>query len=516
MRFSKFHWNNFLESTRGQVWIKLFSGLQKKYVEEDKLLRRFMESMWKASGLSQDRFRVKKEINDVLKTIDQLKQAEKKGLLPKKIKNKKEASTYFQLITGLNSSDLNDNDSEDLFYVNDIPRLSVALFLRYPEYFFPYYFHSDFYELKKIFEEFGIFFPPVPPKEDHDARFNYYFELCQSLYKFSKDFDFSHASVPVFLYGFAPLTLDLQLLKIKDLPKPSRAWFVGGGVKNNGDFEFLDKINMHSQTFWQGSKETQEGDIIVLYCLAPRSYIHSIWRAIRPGTIEPFFHYYNIIKIGYPQLVKPLKFTEMKADHILCDMPLVKGNMQGINGKQISKKFYDRIIFLLKKKGTKFINPPKLAEVEDKTIRVKTERDVEKYHLEPLLEKLGFKSTDWERQVKLRFGRSERGIPDYLLLTKHESLPIRSVHAKWVWEAKLSITSDRQLHQDFQQACSYAKQVGACGVGLISKEGVWLGLKNDNYTLKTTQHWSIQQLKKNNHLTEVKELASKSVIEKLT
>lgn len=64
------------------------------------------------------------------------------------------------------------------------------------------------------------------------------------------------------------------------MPQPKKAFFVGDGINNNGDFEYLDKANDNTVYNWQGNPDTQPGDIIVMYCLSPRSYIHSIWRAV--------------------------------------------------------------------------------------------------------------------------------------------------------------------------------------------------------------------------------------------
>lgn|GEM_PF-6541460 len=58
---------------------------------------------------------------------------------------------------------------------------------------------------------------------------------------------------------------------------------------------------------------------------------------------------------------------------------------------------------------------PKLENIEIQTIEIKNERDVEIYLLEPLLEKLGYSQQDWKRQLKVRMGRREKIIPDYVI-----------------------------------------------------------------------------------------------------
>jgi hypothetical protein len=135
------------------------------------------------------------------------------GLLNEAVKNNQlpgdplnswgEAEAYFRDGVGQlcywdeTTNGANGEPTEYLFEASDIPRLSVALYCLQPHFFFPYYFYPQFYVLQHIFDEFGIFMPPVPPKYNHDARFSYYFELCHSLY----DFRQRYGSLPDHLAG---------------------------------------------------------------------------------------------------------------------------------------------------------------------------------------------------------------------------------------------------------------------------------------------------------------------------
>lgn len=174
-------------------------------------------------------------------------------------------------------------------------------------------------------------------------------------------------------------------------------------------------------------------------------------------------------------------------------MPLVKQNMQGINGRHIEKRFYDRILVLLKAKGMNIDKLPRLEESKTKLPTLRNEQDVEKHLLEPLLSKLDYSRGDWEQQIKVKVGRREKAIPDYVILPTREGTS-NQVRAAWVWEAKLSIASHKQLQQDFEQAVSYARLLDANGVGLISKEGIWVCTKQEGYSLQKARHWSWQAL----------------------
>ena len=92
--------------------------------------------------------------------------------------------------------------------------------------------------------------------------------------------------------------------------------------------------------------------------------MHSFWRALRFGAVEPFRFFYNTIWIGYPRLVTPIPLSEMRSDAVLSQMPLVKGNMQGINGRPIKKPFYDRLLSIVGAKGADFSAFPRLENVE--------------------------------------------------------------------------------------------------------------------------------------------------------
>ena len=516
MKFSSFLWQNFVESSQGQEWIAFFQDLGTRYEHSDIQLCRFIEH-WAASGMMEDRVTVAEEIEQVSGVRDLLADAIRRGWLPSGILHTlDDAEAYFRegvsLLSWTDESAGNPEDNkEQMFLPFHIPALSVALYCLHPRFFFPYYFYPRFYALKQIFDDFGIFLPPVPPRNDLDGRFFYYLELCRSIHHFAAQHGIPGELAPAFLYGFAPQALQLDDALPAELPPPRRAWFVGGGVNQNGDFEYLDKVTPSSQTIWQGNPDTQPGDIVVMYCLAPRSYVHSFWRALRFGAVEPFRYFYNTIWIGQPKLVAPVSLKEMRNDPVLSAMPLVKGNMQGVNGRVITKAYYDRLLALLREKGTDTSVLPQLDKVEIEDVNLGNERDVELHLLEPLLAEIGFQPSDWIRQMKLRVGRSEKAIPDYVLLPV-ERREDHAPRAAWVWEAKFSIRSHQQLRKDFEQATSYARLVGALGVSLLSREGLWLSLRQDDYALAKAKHWSIAQIRTPDNIADIRAISGRRKI----
>lgn len=510
MKFNSFHWNNFLESSAGRASVAFFDGLNERYAGHDPELRQFLQR-WSDAGLGGDLREPDQLIAGVLDALAILTEADRLELLPTDALNSIAAARrLFEAISGLAVGEDGSTAVEPLFAVGDIPALSAALYCLHPDYFFPYYFFPRFHCLTAICNEFGIYLPPVPAKRALDERFMYYGELCASMLDFAAQHSMDPRMIPSFLYDYAPNVLQLDDNEIPpELPVARRAWFVGGGIHANGDFEYLDRIDASAKTFWQGNKDTLPGDIVVMYCLAPRSSVHSVWRALRNGTTEPFRHFYNTIWIGAPQVVPPLTLKELRDDPVLSEMPLVRQNMQGINGRRIEKRYFDRLVTLWTDRGIDRKLLPLLEGIDLDLEELKTERDVERQILEPLLHELGFEVSDWQRQVKVRFGRTDRGIPDYVVFPRVNN---GRATASWVWEAKYSIDNHRQLERDFEQAVSYARVLGANGACLLSREGLWVGLKEHDYSLKRGGHWPRARLEHPDGISELRSMLGRRAL----
>jgi hypothetical protein len=491
MIFNNFLWNNFKESQYGQQIILFFLNYKENIfqIKNIDLYNKIYDSL---NYDTREKIDFENHFESIKLFCDEINMS----LSPDDISE----ITTIETAENLYNSMIDENNDIQ-FEVDDIPFLSECLYILYPEFFFPYYFRRYYHHLISIFNEFGIYLPPAPNKNDTKKRMFHYFELCKSLYEFRKNNKMNCYELPGFLYGFA--TGVVKKYEITDvLPEPRNAYFVGGGKNNNGDFEYLDEVNENTITYWNGNRDTQPGDIIVMYCLTPRSYIHSIWRAVTPGSFDPFFTYYGTIYIGKPLFVKPISIDEIRNDKILSELPLVKGNMQGINGRIIPKIYYDRIIELLKEKGENVLLLPKLTDNGIQNIDLKNEKDVEKYLLEPLLNKLGFSEKNWKQQFKLRMGRGEKVFPDYVIFPKEER---NNESGYWIWEAKYSITNSKQLKEDFGQAKSYALRLNCKGLGLISREGVWLSVPD--YSFEKIKFWSWKQLSEHYYFSEIFNIA---------
>ncbi|MCP4599991.1 MAG: hypothetical protein GY847_05540 [Proteobacteria bacterium] len=375
---------------------------------------------------------------------------------------------------------------------DDLHIVSFGLYKAHPEYFIPYVFMCHFFRLSQIFDTFDIVLPKIPVKRDINSRRFYYWNLCRALYEFRQVHGLSPEELCAFLYDFGP-NFQEGFLRA-DLPEATRAFMVGA---HRGNWSFIDDVDSDSISHWQGSPETVPGDIVLMYCLAPRSHIHSVWRAISTGFIDPFFHYYNSIWIGRPTRVEGPDWATFKTDPVLSEWSAVKQNLQGINGRALSESQYNQFLSLMNQEGL-----PRLMEMEQFTIHtIQNEREVELYLLEPLLERLGYSSNNWVRQMPLRFGRGERIYPDYVIGAKAKKKGEET--GEFIWEAKYRISNRQQLRAAFMQANSYARHLNARGLGLVALEGVWVATETSGMTFERLEHYTWAELATNDGLRKL-------------
>ena len=342
-------------------------------------------------------------------------------------------------------------------------------------------FISRFQLLTNIADTFDIELPVVPLKRYKKERVKYYWQLCKVFNAFQIENELTHYEFCAFLYDFAPKYLSQSETTVIELPQPSQVWLVGGD-KYGVDFEFLDNPNPGVTSHWQGNEDTKRGDIVIMYCLAPRSCIHSIWRATADGIADPFFHFYSNIYIGEGQKVEPIHLKELKSDSYFSTHPLVRKNLQGVNGYQFNSADYDTLLKLLKSKGDKNHLPQLFSYSFTPNKLLLNERDVELMLIEPLILRLGFSSTDWVRQLSLRMGRGERNYPDYAFISKTEK---GFEAAKMLIEAKFWIKTNRELEETFKQTWSYALRLEATTLIIADKDAVWIYKKENGAFVRT-------------------------------
>ena len=357
------------------------------------------------------------------------------------------------------------------YFISALPWNTTIRAMMDPEYFVPYYFQYHFNVLEIIAEQFDIQLPTIPAKKDYEGRFYYYGDICKALNTFRKENDLSPYELCAFLYDFAPNYIGgMDCYIIKDLPEPRGAFFIGGSEKDVGLPDDPSAI-----TIWQCNEDTRAGDMILMYFRTPDSAIDSVWRACSVGFIDPFFYYYRCTYIGRRTKINRVSQHMMKAEPLISKMPIIKKNMQGINGVELLPSEYNRLMDLAHstlfhfqyEEGSNFGTIAREKDVEDKMIK-------------PLLGKLGYTERDYTQQLYIEIGNHNHAlIPDFVLL------PNRSTgHASAfaIVEAKKTIPNEKFLEETKTQARSYANLLKTRYSIIAAKEKVWVTSEKDDYS----------------------------------
>ncbi|MBX9733692.1 MAG: type I restriction enzyme HsdR N-terminal domain-containing protein [Chitinophagaceae bacterium] len=464
MKLNKFLWNNYKETEQGKKAIELFTN----GTTIDILLTYFKDDV----------------SQDTIDFIDDLTDFSYSPKPPQEL-TKESAENLFNEIVKNGFSIKKENEEIEEFkpdrfnFLHIILTISTWLYYKYPDFFKPYFYISKFQLLTQIADTFSIELPEVPLKRYKEERIRYYWKLCEVFQKFQSENEMTAFEFCAFLYDFAPNYINQTQVQETELPQATQVWLVGGDQGGN-DFEFLDNYQVGNTSFWQGNVDTKRGDIIIMYCLSPRSCIHSIWRATKDGIADPFFHYYSSIYISEGIKVEPISINELKSDAYFSKHPLVRKNLQGVSGYSFTSEDYNRLLHLVEKKGTKINLLPQLySPTFSSNGNLEIERDVEIQLIEPLLKELGYTEKHWERQLTVRMGRGERNFPDYAFLTnKEKNYEIASM----LIEAKFWIKNNKELEETFKQVYSYGLRLSAKFLVIADKDAIWIYEKyNDSF-----------------------------------
>ena len=497
MRFNKYIWDLYKESTEGKKNIKKWDSLSdvfsEKYSKECDLSE--IELLQKNKL---DKYIIDAKVNWNCLLRDSFL---KSGITVDSAYNCYEKWIHDGIF--LDNFEILNKDNYQI-WTTEINTFSQILYSVFPDYFFPYMLDCEFLKFQKICNEFDIPIPEVPKKKDWEQRATYYIDLCEALLEFRKQFSFNPAELCAFLYDFAPQVL-LEL-EDNELPNPSKVWFVGG---NKDNFEFLDNAKPDDRDYWQGNLDAQRGNIVVMYCLTPRSYIHSIWRIFGNGFADPFFYYYSTVCItNQIKLDVHITQKDLEKNALWAKNPLLKKNLQGLNGYPIKYEEYIELLSLLKSKGQNIeklptIKPSSKIETED----LKDEREVEIKLIEPFLELLKYKTSDWIRQMSVKMGRGERNYPDYCFGAN----PTRGEEtAKMILESKYEIKTKKDLQAAYFQAKSYALRLQAEKFVVAAKEGIWIFQpKNNNYRFEDYFHCNWIEIENPDTLFELRQMIGK-------
>lgn len=212
----------------------------------------------------------------------------------------------------------------------------------------------------------------------------------------------------------------------------------------------------------------------IMYLLSPASAIDSIWKIVSTGFNDPFFFYYRCAYIEKIKNITRISLHKLRDDKIFQVLPIVRKNMEGINGVEIIPSAYNHLLDISQ------CDLPRIDHIKyDADILYSTEKDVEKKLIRPFLARLGYSEADYQQQLYIEVGNHNFAlIPDFVILPRVTA----DHHSAYILlEAKHSIATARQLRETKKQARSYAKQLGSIFCIVASKEGIWISHFQDDY-----------------------------------
>ena len=351
---------------------------------------------------------------------------------------------------------------------SEMDGISLALYRRCP-FFKPVIYPYRYDVFSNACEALGISLPEPPITKEYRNYFYFYYDICEAVQSFQNERGLTAPEVCALIY----YAMDSKTVYPSEIPEPTNVWFIGGG---DGDLERLENTTDQTPAIWQGNEMTRKGDIVVMYVLSPVSAIHSVWRTVTESIFNPFDRYQHRIAISRGIKVPAISLAELKADTYFKELPIVRKNMQGINGVSLSSRDYNELLTRWGRKGFNTASLPPLMIPEELDVIIENERDVEDKILVPALRKLGYFDTDWKRQLKLKKGRKESEIPDFVFFPMGEHL---HETAPMVIEAKENFKNGGQFRKDFSQGYSYAQSLHSKYLGLCDKERLVLYLGKD-------------------------------------
>ena len=381
----------------------------------------------------------------------------------------KEVSNYIQQ-TFLR--DFNNNGKEAFEHFSYWMEYYTTYFsIEPPELFIPYYFKCNFNVLETISNEFEIKLPKIPAKKDYIGRLAYYMSICETFQDFRINYNMNPYELYAFIYDFAPKYIGgINSFIVNDIPDTNSAYFIG----SSKDDIFLSKED-DIIIPWQCNPDTEVGDAIVMYLTSPVSAIDSIWRSVSVGFNDPFFYYYRCTYISRPINLDRIPLKKLKEDYIFSKLPIVRKNMQGINGVELSPSSYNRILDLSNSTLKRF-----QFEINNNYAEIANEKYVEKKLIIPLLKKLGYTEEDYKKQLYIRVGNNNHLlIPDFVVSPE---ISLGHQKADLIVEAKYSIYTKKLLEKSKTQARGYAKILNTKYSMVASREGIWLTTISDDYS----------------------------------
>jgi hypothetical protein len=261
---------------------------------------------------------------------------------------------------------------------------------------------------------------------------------------------------------------------------PSKVWVTAAGPDN---FEEVDNHGSSDEDTWSTNRKVRRGDVLLMYCLRPRSSIVALYRCAVDAYRDPLHPAWSGVftEITDKLSIPPISLREMQNDPVLKNWSLVKTHFTGVLHHSVPDEIWIRLKELIATK-----DPEKGRMIQEYASAVdglrsirgivdqRSEKEFEDELVLPLLERLGWAvGLDLQRQfempIKVGSGKPILARADFVGFAS-----ALSGIAVMVVETKRRIVSEGELTLAVQQCESYAGKLRCTRFAVAAPQGVWV------------------------------------------
>ncbi|MDA0745718.1 MAG: hypothetical protein O2954_04320 [bacterium] len=345
-----------------------------------------------------------------------------------------------------------------------------ALHVLAPRSVFPIDSEQRYDRLRKIFRALGITYNDGENLRPFEIALN----IQHAVEEFREAHNLEDWQMWAVVYDLGPRLLPPA--EPYPIDQPPRIWITAAGKEN---FATVDQQTGNDRDTWSINPKAKRGDIVLMYCLSPRSSIVAAYRCDCDAYRDPFNNWWTGVwtEITDKLEIPPLTLKEMKADPILSKWHMARANFQGMLQHQVPDDVWQRIkeITLTKDPETGRLLEEYAGSAEGiRSLKtdIASEKSFEDQALLPLLKILGWKLSStlrrqYEMDIKVGSGPPRRVRADLVGFRV-------SAEVLLVIESKRRIRSEEELHAAVEQCESYAGKLRCPRFAVAAPEGVWI------------------------------------------
>lgn len=261
---------------------------------------------------------------------------------------------------------------------------------------------------------------------------------------------------------------------------PPRIWLTAAGPES---YASVDAHQPTDREVWSANPKAKYGDLLLMYCRAPRSAIVGVYRCMADAYRDPLNQYWTGVwtEIGEKLPLPNITFAEMRSDPVLKNWAMVKMQFQGLMKHAVPDEYWRRLQELVTTKDASAGALLSAYAASATGIRLlktapgeMTEKDFEDTVLLPLLGQLGWqlgKSLDRQIEMPIKVGS---GRP---ILARADVVGYRDTlgsEVEIIIESKRSIRNSAELEQAMLQAESYAGKLRCTRFAVAAPQGIWV------------------------------------------